>query len=433
MSDFTKLGDYELSKLEITSHNGFKQSVVTLASSIQIYEDLFSSSITARITILDDVGLMNYLPVIGQEKVEIQFKTRGGDTQISLNMVIHKISSVSNENLAQSYNLELVTEDMISNFETRISEHFEGSATEIAQKCFERINSSKTFDVEPSDDRYDQETGIIIPNMTPMRAINFLCDRAYSESYKSSSYVFFETTKGYKLKSIESMAQGEKRNEFFLGDLKNTGSGAPDAFLDPNSENKKVITYSFNSNFSVLDNIAKGMYVGNLTTVDMVTRNTKTFTHSYWDNSTDYQYMNDGPIQDVSGQGRQYRPESYYLLPEVELTAGKPLYNQEKIFLSRLFYKQLMENIKCTITVYGDSDLVTGDCLELNVPLFSSTDPDKKDEYYSGKYIIFALRHRIQGGRYIMDLELVKDSFNETLPSPVPQLVGPVGFGVGGR
>ena len=27
MSDFTKLGDYELSKLEITSHNGFKQSV----------------------------------------------------------------------------------------------------------------------------------------------------------------------------------------------------------------------------------------------------------------------------------------------------------------------------------------------------------------------------------------------------------------------
>ena len=272
MSDFTKLGDYELSKLEITSHNGFRQSVITLASSIQIYEDLFSSSITARITILDDTGLMNYLPIIGQERVDIQFKTRGGNTQISLNMVIHKISSVSNENLAQSYNLELVTEDMISNFETRISEHFEGSATEIAQRCFERINSSKTFDVEPSDDRYDQETGIIIPNMTPMRAINFLCDRAYSESYKSSSYVFFETTKGYKLKSIESMAQGEKRNEFFLGDLKNTGSGAPDAFLDPNSENKKVITYSFNSNFSVLDNIAKGMYVGNLTTVDMVTR-----------------------------------------------------------------------------------------------------------------------------------------------------------------
>jgi len=98
-----------------------------------------------------------------------------------------------------------------------------------------------------------------------------------------------------------------------------------------------------------------------------------------------------------------------------------------------MFYKQLMENIKCTITVYGDSDLVTGDCLELNVPLFSSTDPDKKDEYYSGKYIIFALRHRIQGGRYIMDLELVKDSFNEALPSPVPQLVGPGGYGGGGR
>ena len=32
-----------------------------------------------------------------------------------------------------------------------------------------------------------------------------------------------------------------------------------------------------------------------------------------------------------------------------------------------------------------------------------------------------------------MDLELVKDSFNEALPSPVPQLVGPGGYGGGGR
>ena len=31
-----------------------------------------------------------------------------------------------------------------------------------------------------------------------------------------------------------------------------------------------------------------------------------------------------------------------------------------------------------------------------------------------------AIRHRLQFGRYITDIEVVKDSFNDSLPSPIP-------------
>ena len=82
-----------------------------------------------------------------------------------------------------------------------------------------------------------------------------------------------------------------------------------------------------------------------------------------------------------------------------------------------------MNNIKCTITVFGDSDLTLGDMINLQIPLYSSTDSGEIDRYYSGKYLILALRHRLELGRYYLDIELVKDSFNDTLPSPIPELV----------
>ena len=54
------------------------------------------------------------------------------------------------------------------------------------------------------------------------------------------------------------------------------------------------------------------------------------------------------------------------------------------------------------------------------------------DDRYDSNFIVThnQLKHPAVA---VIDLELVKDSFNETLPSPVPQLVGPVGFGGGGR
>ena len=35
-----------------------------------------------------------------------------------------------------------------------------------------------------------------------------------------------------------------------------------------------------------------------------------------------------------------------FIVPEVEIKEGRPMYNQEKIFRQRLFYTNLMNNIK---------------------------------------------------------------------------------------
>ena len=75
MSDFAKLGDYQINDLTITSHNGFQRSLIPMAMSIQVFEDIFSPNMTCRISISDDGGMLNYLPIIGQEKVSFSFVT----------------------------------------------------------------------------------------------------------------------------------------------------------------------------------------------------------------------------------------------------------------------------------------------------------------------------------------------------------------------
>ena len=428
----------EIKKMTIVSHNDFELDVFGSYKSLNIYEDLFSPSITAQLTLEDASGILNFLPIIGQEKVNISFVTQGLTEFTELEMIVNKITDLESNVSTQTYNLELVSVDMIANFEKRISEYFEGSATEIAEKCFERLESKKTFEFEESEDKYDEELGVVIPNMTPMKAISFLCGKAFHEEYKSSSYMFYETSKKYVMKPMEMLVEEEPKNEFLLGAYKNAGVDGKDT-VDTNIENKKAISYKFLSNFSVLDNITNGVFASKVSTVDMLTRNKTDLEHSMWEDHEEYKYLNydkdnkntSGPIFDVSGKGKQYMKVDEdtsvrFIVPEVEVKEGRPMYNQEKIFRQRLFYTNLMNNIKCEVSVYGDSDLVVGDTVNLTLPLFTRVDMGEewKDKYYSGKYLITGIRHILAGDHYTTDLELVKDSFNDVLPSKEPVLTG---------
>jgi hypothetical protein len=168
------------------------------------------------------------------------------------------------------------------------------------------------------------------------------------------------------------------------------------------------------------------MYNTKLHTIDLLTRTKKEYKHSYWEDSDKYEYMNDGPIHDVSGKGEQYEPETLYIQPEIEINSGSPMFNAEKIFLQRMFFQQLMKNIKCTITVFGDHKLTVGDTVDLQIPAYSIVEPDAINEQYSGKYLITAIQHRMMLGQYEQDLELVKDSFNRELPADPPTAQGDV-------
>ena len=71
-------GDFELQKLTLTSPN--RKGFINLKgawSEFNIYEDLFGNYLSGNIQLVDGVGLTESVPIIGEETIHIQVKTKG--------------------------------------------------------------------------------------------------------------------------------------------------------------------------------------------------------------------------------------------------------------------------------------------------------------------------------------------------------------------
>ena len=79
---------------------------------------------------------------------------------------------------------------------------------------------------------------------------------------------------------------------------------------------------------------------------------------------------------------------------------------------------QQLNNFKINMTVPGNTGVRVGSTVELELPSLSMTPAGRSptDWLYSGKFLISSLRHFINGETHEMILELIKDSFDNTLP-----------------
>jgi len=72
-------GDFELLTLTLTSPNMVAkfQDLKAAWSDLNIYEDVFANCLTGNIQIVDGVGLMELVPIIGEETINIHVRTKG--------------------------------------------------------------------------------------------------------------------------------------------------------------------------------------------------------------------------------------------------------------------------------------------------------------------------------------------------------------------
>ena len=317
-------GDFELQKLIFTSpHRKGHVDLKAAWSDFNIYESLFSPYLTADIQIVDGVGLLESAPIIGEETIQIQVKTKGivrqrtpdgnapgpfegsqNEGRIILQFRVVKIGRVTKLNDQMlTYKLTLVSEEAIINLKQKVkksaldSQSFEPRkisdvVKSLYRQFFQRGRSkSKKIFIEPTKNLTD----LIIPNQTPFKAFKFLAGRAVSAGKHAvgSSFVFYETIRGFFFISMETLMAGGG-----LGYGTIAGApGSPQELVYTKSENPvketyviqpkrlgaqtnelknvavemtSVDSYSFSSNFDVMKNLQNGMYANRLLTHDLV-------------------------------------------------------------------------------------------------------------------------------------------------------------------
>lgn len=404
----TQPGEFNVKKFFITAHNGFEMDLGAVFESFTIFEDIFSSSITATVQIITTEDLVNVIPIIGQETVYFEVNHPSDNREpIILNMSVHSITEIYKDKNQIRFKLNLITTEQIINYEKRISKYYEGSSTDIAQEVFNELGSSKTLLKQSSSDKQE----MIVPNMTPFRALNWLSEKAYQGS--AADYMFFETIAGYNFVPLSTLVNSEPQIEYF--------SRISNVDTSPNFEDKTIIDWSIVSSFDVIDNMMRGMYKSKALTVDILNRKSETLEYNIYDKYFETKKLASQPLFDISGQGRKFNSDPLYLLPEnSEIT-----YNHDKNFLNRKSQLQLFNNLKMNLTVFGDTNVHVGSVIDLNIPFQNPTDDNAKNKRYTGNWLVTAVKHVfINTSSYMCEIECVRDSQGEILPQANPDFSG---------
>ena len=318
-------GDFELLKLTLTSPNRAVGGYIDLKgawSNLNIYEDVFANCLTGDIQITDAIGLMETVPIIGEETIHVHVRTRGFKRErenttnipgpfkgsesegiINLKFRVIKLEDLTklNDGMVR-YTLHFISEEYIINLKSKVMKSSLNPGTLEPQRIstivkslytqfFKRGRIAKKIFIEPTKN----PSSLVIPNYPPFKAFNFLASRAVSAGQHAvgSSFLFYETVKGFFFISLETLMAGGgtgystvEGSEGSPNELVYTAPEQPvketyviqpkrnraksDDVVNVAIEMTAVDEYKFSSNFDVLQNLTKGMYSNRLLTHDLV-------------------------------------------------------------------------------------------------------------------------------------------------------------------
>ena len=191
--------------------------ISSTVSSIDIYESIFQNTITAKLRITETQGYPEYFPLTGAEFVILEFAIPFRDDEQAFKQVFRVrrlIDQSFPKNESRTYTLELVTPEFFRSVSSRMTKRYRNTT------CLDAVREImsrylKISDQQISNTVFETTAGkidIVIPNYTPIQAINFFSLLAQTDTTPAeSNFVFYETLDGFFFTSIRKLIADGKR------------------------------------------------------------------------------------------------------------------------------------------------------------------------------------------------------------------------------
>jgi hypothetical protein len=412
-------GNYKLEKFVMYSLlNGSELRLNTMFVNLEIYEDLFSPYITAKVVVEDAYNFPEKFPIIGQEKVEISFKTDIENCDpVELIFRVYKVDSVEIEpnGKTQRYTLHMMSEGGYFNFSEYCGYAVSGTVGDMVQTVFKKHFPEGLWKdrlkVESTKDNYQF---VLSKAHTPFKAINWLASKAFSKQADDyTPYLFYESLDGHRFNSIGSLIENASPKPVtYLFTAPNTGTVAGDKQelgFDSDLPNRyhKIQKFEELKRLDMVENIMSGVVSSRLEVHDLIRKEIR--------GSELYEKDLFEKIKKL-GSEMHYRPEDpeskrlmtrgahYSYLPSTGYTVHSKQnsiddnFKTEALFLRRRYHMSAFLTQKFVIQVFGDSRRRVGDIVKMRVfkPQSDVTAiEDKDDKNMSGDYMITAIKHSI--------------------------------------
>ena len=457
-------GKYNLDTLDIISYQQQKSESAPKVMDIKgitevmtITEDILSNTLNGVVTVYDTGDIRSVFPLTGLERLSVKFNTPGlpGYNYTEENgtpFQIYKVDRVTKtpgKDIAQRYQIFFCSPEMFNSQVSTVSKAYSGpieNAIDDLVKNKRFLNSKKPLFIENTA----TNAKYVIPSLKPLKAINFLATQSVSGKYNNAGYLFYETSRGFHFRSIESLlAMGGAAARPTTWNFGTQIQMIDDQLKQDKPEVKDiqkrmqaVIRYEFDKHADTLSNIIDGVYANKVVVHDAFNKTIKTHDFNYKENfakgfhtetvgeenDADKHIVPNAQLNDTGKALFEYPNSKKMVVTETSKVHNDYEFVPVNATLPKITsQKAALKNIVLTMLVYGNTQLNAGDIVNFTLPLLQPVG-DKQpvdNPFFSGRYLVMAVKHTMAlgTGTHEMTLRCMKDSVRTPYPSETDPLI----------
>lgn len=399
----------DVAAIVITSASGNSYDITELAPELHIYEDVFSNTLSAQIVIGDSVGLIERLPINGNEKVIVTLRRGETEPYLGLVFVTYKVSNIRPANQkTQVYTLECVSQEYMNNILTTSARAYSGSSENIIESILKNeLGSRKPFLAQKSSTTVD----LISAYWHPFYTINMISSRTVAANGKQPAYFLFEDYRqNFNFASLEALFQLPKILTWSYRDPKFSTS------TEENDELYRLNTiqdFHVESGFDTMEGIMDGLLGGTLIDKDVLSKGCPVSKYNYLTEFNQYKHINPNPlIQSKNADSidlTKVSPRRVIKYSERSVVNNRETKQYSKWVQQRASLVEQVDYIKLHVTVPGSTIAQLGAMVEIVINDAEAVNKTGVSRL-SGNWMISAIHHRIRQKTYLMDVELIRDS-----------------------
>ena len=395
---------------------------------------------------IDEKTAIDGLPIVGQEKVQLKFTDNNEET-LDLTFYVNNVKPFYDDSNKSAVLLDLVSKEFIMNQKVRVSKRYDGKVSEHVKSILTdvlKVDPEKMTDNENTEDQdksiedTENSYNFLGLNKKPYYILNYLSKAAVPNTPNAggntAGYFFYETSKAYNFKSIDSLLSQKKKKSIIYNETPdNGGEDIPEGYdmkaLQFEKENavnvqnklrmgaystRTVVFNPFNCKYEVLNKEAKeveekeGIQTAGerLPVFNPEFNTTQDGSEKIDFSRTMYMLLDTGSLP--SGDAEKPVAASDQQLEKCESQNYQPA---KILAQSVMRYNQLFAALN-TITIAGDFSLHAGDAIFVDAPdLQTDTSNDEVNKESGGLYIIADLCHYVTPKETYTKLNLVRDTF----------------------
>jgi hypothetical protein len=408
---------------------------------VDYYEDIFSPTITAKIRVVNTgntvasannpdgerQSIYNGLPLRGGERVSIKIAGNsptnpGLDFSKNPNdyLYVSSITDVISETNKESFTLNLVSREAITNETTRVMGKFptglsiDQSVTKILK---ENLKVNKIGTIDQTSNKY----GFIGNMKKPFTVLVWLASKGVpiSSGDGTAGFVFYQTQDGFQFRAIDNLILQQAKASYEYSQAR-VGYDNEDKKVN---NNFKILNYITDKNQNLIEKLKLGTYASH-----RMFFNPLTFSFSKYEEGL-------FKLKDYSGKAKNLGSD--LKLPKVsegsdltlgdvptriitavldigtmekdasrELNSDPKLYQSQSLMRYNILFTQTL-----SVIVPSNTNLRAGDVIECKFPKISQSDAKEYDSETSGLYMIKELCHHFDAQSSYTSMKLVRDTF----------------------